>query len=117
MKKLHKEIDLVLQLYLPDDYFEDLRKKLIPRLAQLIESKHLHKPVVSGKRPIIEGLLIDYKMYDESTESTVDKILAACDGGEVDKTVSDVFKDCTGGYNLKCKCEGECDYNTPKPCA
>ena len=37
------------------------------------------------------------------------KEAASANGGEA-QGVSDGFKDCALGHNLRCKCEGECDY-------
>ena len=94
MKKLHKEIDLVLQIYLPDDYFVDLRKKLIPKLAQLLESKHLHKPVVGGPGS-------DVRSEGEQ--------LPAEGQGEANMCAGVTMKECWWYNNETCTCLIKCD--------
>ena len=59
----------------------------------------------------------DFKIVDIKQETNCSSgFMVKIDGYEnyIDSDwihiVSDGFKDCTGGYNVRCKCEGECEY-------
>ena len=55
MNKLQKEIDDILQIDFPDDYYEELRSRMVKRLSNWHKSKvkKIHKPIVSNQRELL----------------------------------------------------------------
>ena len=106
-KQLAREIKSVTRQGSYEDQLEAIEKLLNENRPE-----QLQQHGVSGKRPSFEEL---QKLWADSTcgrsiEQFIYDSMAACANGGKAQGVSDGFKDCALGHNLRCKCEGECDY-------
>ena len=82
--------------------------ELLEKAAEIYaEQSNSHKPVVSGKRPLIAEILDNHRHFELTYDEAIDRILAACASGAEDTVEVRMVELCGSDC---CPDDGRCEH-------